>query len=323
MTQRRITIRTAADLIAAVPALVRFVPTDSIVVIALTGNAATFTVRIDRTDVDTQTDRIVDALTRHRTTAVHIVSVSDHADKRAATTEHLILAHRLTGVARVQGNYWIPTLAEPATAQNLDTLEAIAVDPTASLVAVAVAVEAGQRIERSRADIARRFARADHIPADDTAATNPGPVLEELAATVYADELPDARLIARTAAIITAAPVRDAMFRLATYGTTAALEVATAVATHSRGQARVNALILAGWLAHCSGNGAVTQIAYDAADAETADTGIERSHLLGLLRRAIEAGMTPTDVRSVGLALDTATIRALTGADLPGAPDRD
>ncbi|WP_315773085.1 DUF4192 family protein [Rhodococcoides kroppenstedtii] len=95
MTQRRITISTAADLIAAVPALVRFVPTDSIVVIALTGTAATFTVRIDRTDVDTQTDRIVDALTRHRTTAVHIVSVSDHADKRAATTEHLILAHRL------------------------------------------------------------------------------------------------------------------------------------------------------------------------------------------------------------------------------------
>ena len=125
-----------------------------------------------------------------------------------------------------------------------------------------------------RAHVVRRHQEARH------------PVLEELAAVVYADELPDAYLIARTAAIITAVPVRDAMFRLATYGTTAALEVATAVATHSRGQARVNALILAGWLAHCSGNGAVTQIAYDAADAETVATGTARSHLLDLLRRS-------------------------------------
>lgn len=330
MTQDRITIRTAADLLAGIPALLGYVPAaGSAVVFALRTEAGTgratvaFTARLDLGEADTAgAATITDAAARNDVDGVIVVVVADEADMHDAITTGKDFADLLDQHATVAGLFYVPTLAAPTTALSVHTLETHPVDPTASRVAVEQ-ITRGQRIERSRADIARRFARTDHIAADDTAAVNPGPVLEELAAVVYADELPDARLIARTAAIITAVPVRDAMFRLATYGITAALEVVTAVATHSRGQARVNALILAGWLAHCSGNGAVTQIAYDAADAETAATGIEQSHLLGLLRRAIDAGMTPTDVRSVGLALDPATIRALTGAALPGAPDRD
>ncbi|SFA45061.1 protein of unknown function [Rhodococcoides kroppenstedtii] len=319
MTQRRITISTAADLIAAVPALVRFVPTDSIVVIALTGTAATFTVRIDRTAVDTQTDRIVDALTRHRATAVHIVSVSDHADKRAATTEHLILAHRLYDVARVQGNYWIPTLAEPATAQNLDTLEAIAVDPTASLVAVAAAVEAGQRIERNRDAIADRYTRTDTITPAEHA--DPAGVLEELAAVVYADELPSVDLIARTAAVITTPAVRDAMFRLPAYGSASAHAVMTTVARRTAAASRVHALCIVGWLNHRAGDGAAANIAYDAATTEALTTGTPHPKLLTLLQASLENAVTPAEMAL--LDLDPATVREHTGAHLPGAPDRD
>ena len=292
MTQDRITIRTAADLLAGIPALLGYVPAaGSAVVFALRSEAGTgratvaFTARLDLGEADAPgAAAITDAATRGDVDGVIVVVVADEADMHDAITTGKDFADLLDQHVTVAGLFYVPTLAAPTTALSVRTLETHPVDPTASRVAVEQ-IARGQRIERSRADIARRFAR--------------------------------------TAAIITAVPVRDAMFRLATYGTTAALEVATAVATHSRGQARVNALILAGWLAHCSGNGAVTQIAYDAADAETAATGIERSHLLGLLRRAIDAGMTPTDVRGVGLALDPATIRALTGADLPGAPDRD
>lgn len=318
MTQPRITLTSAAQVIAAIPAALRHVPTESIVVLAFTGKILTFAARFDRVDVVTQAHKMNDVLRRHGIESVVIVTIADRPGKKAAAVENLVIAGILATAVDVIGTYWVPTLAGPATAQDLDTLATFDVDPIASEVAAST-VEAGTVIEGSRTAIGDRYAHAEEVhPAEHADAAQ---VLEELAAVVYADELPDSGLIARTAAVISALPVRDAMFRLPLYGSTSAHTVMATIARHTRAEARIQALSIAGWLCHRAGDGAAANIAYDAAEDEANSAGIATPPMLRLLRQAQDVAMSPTEIRT--LDADAETVRATTGAHLPGAPDRE
>ncbi|MDQ1178676.1 DUF4192 family protein [Rhodococcus sp. SORGH_AS_0301] len=318
MTQPRITLTSAAQVIAAIPAALRHVPTESVVVLAFVGKVLTFAARFDRVEVVTQAHKMTDVLRRHGVESVVVVTIAERPGKKAAAVENLVVAGILATAVDVIGTYWVPTLAGPAAAQDLDTLATFDVDPIASEVAATTAL-AGTVIEGSRTAIGNRYAHAEQVhPAEHADAAQ---VLEELAAVVSADELPDSGLIARTAAVITALPVRDAMFRLPLYGSASAHTVMATIARSTRAEARVQALSIAGWLCHRAGDGAAANIAYDAAEAEATTAGIATPHMLRLLRQALDAAMSPAEIRS--LDIDAETVRATTGAHLPGAPDRE
>ncbi|WP_027507181.1 DUF4192 family protein [Rhodococcus sp. UNC23MFCrub1.1] len=318
MTQPRITLTGAAQVIAAIPAALRHVPTESIVVLAFTGKILTFAARFDRVEVVTQAHKMTDVLRRHGVESVVVVTIAERPGKKAAAVENLVIAGILATAVDVIGTYWVPTLAGPAAAQDLDTLAVFDVDPIVSELAATTAL-AGTVIEANRTAIGNRYAHTMQVhPAEHA---DPAQVLEELAAVVYADELPDSGLIARTAAVISSLPVRDAMFRLPLYGSTSAHTVMATIARHTRGEARVQALSIAGWLCHRAGDGAAANIAYDAAEAEANSAGIHAPHMLRLLRQALDAAMSPSEIRT--LDVDAETVRATTGAHLPGAPDRE
>ncbi len=318
MTQPRITLTGAAQVIAAIPAALRHVPTESIVVLAFIGKVLTFAARFDRVEVVTQAHKMTDVLRRHDIESVVIVTIAERPGKKAAAVENLVVAGILATAVDVIGTYWVPTLGGATTAQDLDTLATFDVDPIASELAAAT-VEAGTVIERGRTAIGDRYAYAEEIhPAEHA---HPAQVLEELAAAVYADELPGRDLIANTAAVITALPVRDAMFRLPLYGSASAHTVMATTARCTRGEARVQALSIAGWLCHRAGDGAAANVAYDAAEAEATSAHITTPPMLRLLRQALDAAMSPAEIRS--LDIDAETVRATTGANLPGAPDRE
>ncbi|KIQ16348.1 DUF4192 family protein [Rhodococcus sp. MEB064] len=327
MTQPRIT--TTAQLLAAIPALLGYVPADSgsFVVIALeTDPAGTAVVKlVTRTTSEdaaqaSTTSTLSGALANNGITAVIVVTIAAPGLRSHAVIEHMLALRELSRTTEVIGSYYLPTLAEATTGENLDTGDLVHVDPYASEVA-ADHIADGKPIERRRDAIAARYQQGEHIPAAENA--DPAQVLEELAAVIYADELPDRDLIARTAAVITTIPVRDAMFRLALYGRISAWTAMATIARHSHGDARIQVLCLAGWLAHTIGNGPDAGSAYEAAHAHAAETGHSTPRLLDLLDTALNSGLDPKIARDLTAGLSADEVRASTGAHLPGAPDRN
>ncbi len=259
-------------------------------------------------------------MTNNGIDTVVLVTVAAHSLRSHAVIEHMLALRELSRTTEVIGSYYLPTLTGAITGENLDTGDLVHVDPYASEVAVDRIAD-GKPIERRRDAIDARYSQGEHIPAAEHA--DPARVLEELAAVIYADELPGRGLIARTAAVITTIPVRDAMFRLALYGRISAWTAMATIARRSHGDARIQALCLAGWLAHTIGNGPDAGSAYEAAHAHAAETRQRTPRMLDLLDTALNSGLDPKIARDLTTGLSADDVRESTGAHLPGAPDRN
>ena len=297
-----IRLTTATDVLAAVPAILGFVPADSVVTVGLI-------------DHDGQ-PATVGFVARTDATAAAPIDHFRHAIAQAAVTSAIWVVVG-TGEVAAAGLDQVEELQRGLESQvrNIRTLVAqslefgaewfdtnghesgVTEDPNASDVSLAKALN-GRPTASSRDEIAARFAEG---PAVDTstayaAAADQGEefvrtTITELAATLRNRQTPSPDLAARVGVCATVPLTRDALIGVVAINAAAAVDTFTAVAAQLRGNPRFQLLALAGLSAYVDGNGALAGIAFEVAQsikAETTHTG-----LLDLLDKSLNMGVAP------------------------------
>lgn len=325
MTQHRISITTAADTLAAIPALLGFTPENSVVVIALAKNAAgahviAATARHDADDTERIAPDLAAGLARqdidgNPVTVVILIAVADAAHSgrslialdavRAAFAAHDIHTGRAL-------HTWALTPGTIYTDLDRGT-SGVLPDPALSELATAEAIEHGRAISARREDIATRFEQGDEIPESVglAAATTMGedflPVtFDELAAVIHARETPSADLTARVGlALATGHPeIRDAFLAMAVHGHQEAADAFTHIGVRTdSGLARAHALSIAAYFLYCTGNGAAANAAIDAVETTAHSHGFAVPSFTALLTRALNAAMPPHEVAAIAGAI--------------------
>ncbi|MFE5702200.1 DUF4192 domain-containing protein [Rhodococcus koreensis] len=309
-----IRLRTATDVLAAIPAMLGFTPVQSIVAILLgqfeadgiTGTRIVVAARYDADqDAEGTADQLCGIAARENVTAVILAVIASGPGAAAALDNMTTLRDRLAAEG-VDPMLLLHTaeLTEGAMWVNLDTLERGAVpDPTTSAVHAA-AVFDGRNVATSRAAIAARYglaaeadpriaARAAAEQGDDFARAT----ITELAAVIRNGEVPSADLAARVGLVASSGPMqRDAFLGLAHYGAAEAHAAMILVATQVRGHARVQTLTITAYFAYIAGTGAEAGIAIDAARASAEDAPEAETRLLDLLDIALQRAMHPDTI---------------------------
>ncbi|WP_185981890.1 DUF4192 family protein [Skermania sp. ID1734] len=318
----RLTTRT--DILTAVPFLLGFIPSDSVVAILLDDKRVLAGARLDA-DADTDSlAPIVDLAVREHATAAILAVITDHerAGHAIGLTEYLTGQFTDAGIDTRHVLY-APALTAGATWIDVHTLDnGTLTDPANSAAATAFAVN-GQVTATSRADLQARYRRA--TPVDMTgalAAANADndrfitDTLADLFATVR-EHRPVTDRLAGAVNVLAAVPAtRDAMLAAALIDPRAAAEAFTRIAAVSTTEARAHTLTLAGLFAHAAGHGAAAQCAYTAAEAHATATGTDNPTLLELARTAIDRALTPENITAM-LRTATANTADRFGVELP------
>ncbi len=321
---QNIRLRTATDVLAAIPALLGFVPANSVVMIALAGSPATlaFVARTDVIGADAAADYRV-ALEQAAATSVIWVVVGA-GPVAAAGLDQIEAAQReldSMGIHSVRtlvaesleiGAEWFDTNGEESGRTA---------DPFLSEVSMN-RIMSGRQTSSSRADIEARYREdtAADMDAARAAAAEQGEdfarnTITEIAAVVRNFEVPSLDLAARAGLCAATDPRhRDAMIGIVTISAQAAADAFGTIAAHLRENYRVQVLTLAGLAAYVDGDGFAAGIAFDAASAIGVDPSL--TTLLKLLDASRTVGIKPEAIaelatigvevaRSMGIELDT------------------
>lgn len=310
MNATPIRITNAGDLIAAVPALLGFTPTESIIAIGINDGSSKLGVVI-RTDVSDVTTahlaQITQILTNDGAGAVVILVVADEHYAAAITVAGQLRDHAAeAGIDTLQ---LIHTRRIGALFAWLDLItgnNGIQNDPHGSAVAAAQVIE-GHRIDNDRAAVIARFAPTVPVAETtdaDTAAAKADPhayaatVIVEVAAAVR-DRTPGTpQLAARFAPLIEDMNLFTAAATVAKNDPGTGADLFTQLASHTRRTLRAHLLTLAAWLYYAAGNGPSAGIALDA----ITDTHSPAPRMVELLETALQNGMRPEKIREL---LDT------------------
>lgn len=329
--QSDLRITSVAGVLAALPAMIGFTPYNSIVTVLLAADASRKTfvravIRSDASDGGAPAAGIAAAASRHGVDAVILVAVADARHTVISLQGVDGIRHHLREVGiDVRCALHTSELTAGAVFRDLDTADGgVVPDPASSEVTVSQ-VFSGRAIESDRRVVEQRFEEGDEIP--ESVGLRAAAILgdaflaatfEELAATVYAREIPSEAIVSRVGITLSGSPldVRDAYLRLAIYGEQRALEAMTHIARGLRGPARAQALTIAGYFAYLGGDGAAAGIAFDAARRAADSVGIDVPPLTGLLDRALRAGFEPKNMRD--LIPSAETVEKSTGATLTG-----
>jgi hypothetical protein len=315
-----IRLRTATDVLAAIPAMLGFTPVQSIVAILLgeseadgmTGGRLVLVSRYDADqDAEIPAKRLCGIAARENATGVILTVIASGPGSPAALDNMTSLRDRLDaeGVTPMLSLH-TAELTEGAMWIDLDTLERGAVpDPTTSAVHAA-AVFDGRNIATSRAAIAARYglateadprvaARAAAEQGDDFARAT----ITELAAVIRNGEIPSADLAARVGLVAASGPTqRDAFLGLAHYGAAQAHAAMILVANQARSHARVQTLTITAYFAYIAGAGSDAGIAIDAARVSAEDAPEAETRLLDLLDIALQRAMHPDTIAGLTTA---------------------
>ncbi|WP_158171217.1 DUF4192 domain-containing protein [Rhodococcus sp. JT-3] len=321
---QNIRLRAATDVLAAIPALLGFVPVNSVVMIALTGSPATlaFVARTDVIGADAGADYST-ALEQAAVTSVIWVVVGAgpvaaagldqiEAAQRELDSRGIRSVRTLVAESREIGAEWFDTNGEESGRTA---------DPILSEVSMN-RIMSGRQTSSSRAEIEARYREdtAADMDAARAAAAEQGEdfarnTITEIAAVVRNFEVPSLDLAARAGLCAAADPhPRDALIGIVTISPQAAADAFGTIAAHLRGNYRVQALTLAGLAAYVDGDGVAAGIALDAAGAIGVDPSL--TTLLKLLDASRTAGIKPEAIaelatigvevaRSMGIDLDT------------------
>lgn len=324
---QNIRLTSATDVLAAIPALLGFVPTDSVVMVALTepdGEPATLAF-VARTDAvgGAPIDRYSEAITRANVAAVIWIVVGvDHV--AAAGLDHIEEAQRELDSLGIRSVRILVAQSLEAGAGWFDMSgqeNGLTEDPALSDTSLARTIN-GHKMSSSRAEIEARYIedQAADMDAAHAAAREEGDefaqtTIAEFAAVVRNFEAPNLDLAARVGLCAAMdASHRDALTGVVTISAAAAVDAFTATAAHLRGNYRAQILTLAGLAAYVSGDGTVAGIAFDAAHNIEVDPS--KTTLLQLLEKSLTAGIRPEAIaelvtigvevaRSLGVDLDT------------------
>ena len=257
-------LRSATDVLAAIPALLGFVPADSVVMIALTGSPASlaFVARTDVIGADAAADYST-ALEQAAVTSVIWVVVGAgpvaaagldqiEAAQRELDSRGIRSVRTLVAESLEIGVEWFDTNGEESGRTA---------DPILSEVSMN-RIMSGRQTSSSRAEIEARYREdtAADMDAARAAAAEQGEdfarnTITEIAAVVRNFEVPSLDLAARAGFCAAADPHhRDAMIGIVTISPQAAADAFGTVAAHLRGNYRVQAT-LAGLAAYVDAAG--------------------------------------------------------------------
>jgi hypothetical protein len=311
MSKSFINLSTEQALISAIPALLRFVVTNSVVAIMFSPsdgprNDVRCAIRFDVTVSREQAQGF--ALTCHLTaednSGAILVAICDpehdeHAldileDTRTALHNQgiqvlqMLTTHSLTTAGR-----WI----------NPDTGEFGPTIPYTDAAITAEVVLEGAPIERSRDAIEAEFTLTDAAPyvavEGDFEDLVHHTVAELRALITGAGDAPADDLATRAAIIIDDVHLRDALLRIGLGHERAAAQTWTALAAQLRGHARAHVLTVAAFNYYLAGDAVRAGMAIDhVVDAVTA-AHLPTPNLVDLLSAALRAGMEPTKLRAI------------------------
>ena len=324
---QNIRLNTAAEVLAAIPALLGFAPTDSLVMIALSGadGEPGMLAFVARTDVvgAAPTDQYRIAFEQAEATAVIWVVVGT-GPVAAAALDQIEGAQRELDTIGVRTIRTLVTetleVGSPWFATNGNE-SGHTTDPTHSETNMP-RIMSGRKAPTTRADIEARFtedtaadmdaARAAAHEQGDEFARN---TIAEIAETVRNFEVPSRDLAAR-AGLCAAMDTnhREAMIGIVTISAAAATDTFATIAAHLRGNFRVQILTLAGLAAYVDGDGPAAGIAFETARRIDVDPSLTK--LLELLDSSLTVGIKPEAIaelgaigvevaRSIGIDLDT------------------
>lgn len=313
MNKPVLTLDSPADILAAIPALIRFVPRASVVAIlfshASTGRALVVrcAIRFDVTVTAEQAGCFPETcgLSAEHNSSAMLVAICDpplhsHAlDVLDAARDGLEYA----GIP-VLRLLTTRSLAEPGQWVDPDTGEyGLTVAYTESVLSAQTVAE-GTVIEASRDTIESEFVPGEPAPFLAVESTDfhdlVAATATELQKAIVNHTSPTAHLAARAAAVITAhTALRDALMRLGLGHELTAAQLWTALATHLRGTARAQLLTVAAFNYYLAGDTIRAGIALDHAGDTLADARAEIPTLAGLLRSAIQAGLPASALRKV------------------------
>jgi hypothetical protein len=298
-----------SDIVAAIPALLGFVPTASFVAILLEDDNGEHIVRcVLRGDLNVSPDAVANlpATTGpafHGVDAVILVAIcGEWLDDQARTTLDALRTGIEAVDIAVRARLLTRDLSQHGHWLDIDTGQTGPVYPYTDAILSAQQVYRGRRVAKTREQIVAEF----------TCTTNPVPViaddpgdilmttLEEIAAATASNAGPTASLATRAGILITDnVHLRDTMLLLGAEQPGPAAKLWTTIANQLTGAARVQALTIAAANYYMSSDAIRTGIALEIAEEDAAAADVPYPNLAGLLYTALQAGMPPGDIRAM------------------------
>lgn len=319
-------INAPGALIAALPAVLGFVPERSLVLITFDDGEMGCVMRIDLSDdVFDAVGHIADvAATAGPDAAIAVIVDEDAAQCRMCKDEHRLLADDLDGALSgcgidLFGVYVVDRVAAGGRWHCADGRDRVGTveDPTASPMAAAAVLD-GRRLYSRRADLQAVIAPADPVR---TAALRGVVKAGTDAATVDADRRPDVQAradvehamamaagavdgrcpsdadLARLAYGLTDPRVRDTLYALAVGRDAAPAETLWVLLARTLPDPwRAEALVLLAFSAYARGDGPLAGVSLEAALQCN-----PRHRMAGMLDKALQSGMRPEQIRELGL----------------------
>ncbi|PBA38814.1 hypothetical protein CKJ63_25465 [Mycobacterium avium] len=304
-----------AEILAAIPAILRFTPEAGIIVLLLhTGDGQDEVRNALRFDIDPTAARQLTSVAApafHDVTSAILVAVcGDWIADHAATTLDIVR----DGLAELDIATLVrlitPSLDQPGHWTDIDSGERGPVASFRDSVFAAETVMAGDRIAANR----------DEIVAEFTPTTNPVPIVnvdpaeflidtfETIAAIItgsaHAASHPD--LATRVSLLIQDVHLRDTLLLLSVDHAAPAARLWTHLANQLTGAARLEILTMAAACYYAASDTIRAGIALDTAALDANAQRLDYPRLAELLLTALQAGFSPTQVREV---LSRITIR--------------
>ena len=300
-------ILTTADVIAAIPGLIGFVPAESIVVVGITeherGLQIGMTARHDIAGADQGfADYLAEVVYTHGLPRAAVIAIT--ADDTAGDTAVRIMSGALMGYGiETDHRAVVARCDQPTPYRDLITGDTGISGDYRDSFASARRVMSGQSIEATRDELRTSIATlTDPI---DTEGIEIQPALAAKAVVEAVVNWPTditPELSAQVAAMIDRHPVyRDAFLRTGAYDAAAAAAVFVELARPLRGRDRANMLTIAAACYYFAGNGASVNVVLDHIAEDS-----ELPRLAQLLDHSMRAGVNPKVIREIIPAAEAA-----------------
>ena len=312
-----INIDSSTEVIAAIPALLGFAATNSIVGIVIdddgTQRSVLVAARYDSQAPLGMAVQFVDALPlRHddgTARPVLLIAIADTDAQRLAGDHLDALRDLLTARGSVVlKRLYVENLDADHTWVDIDTGQSgQTADYRTSDLALQMAIEHGRPVLSTREDIAVEFAPTDPAPAasgtDDTADFITHTVLGMYATFTHPEKLTPQLAANAGHLIATSVTHRDVLLIASTSTPHDGATVWTRLARQLRGAARIEALALAAACFYVGNDSVRAGLALDAAHDTAVDAGLDDTMLVQLLDTALQSGLPPATVRELFASL--------------------
>lgn len=329
-------IGTPADLVAAIPALLGFYPTQSVVGLILSGSKVAAVMRVDVAGTAPERDHrakdFVNVARQNEAATVLLVTIAEGkiVGDALRTLDAIRLALDIAGIDNPSPIH-VPKIEAGQPLTNLDRdRDGLCADPTTSAVH-ALTIATGTAVESSRDALCATYAQGvtvgtNHMREARTIAFKMGSepfarmVLKDLHDVVTGSGTPSATLASRVGLLFPLHVIaRDAALGLALSEPHRAHDVLAAIGRQLDGIARSEILTVAGYFAYVGGSGPRAGIAFDAAYEAVSDHPANPPRLLELLSTALRSGLHPDHLRDLAEAGHEKAIEL--GVDFPKAAD--